>query len=61
MFIDQQFRGRQYSIAASLVFFLSGEVLKWQFPALAASEKLSQLVAILCPKSFPSALELIRR
>jgi len=34
-------------LSASLLFALSGELLKWQFPAYAAGEKFSALLAAL--------------
>jgi hypothetical protein len=48
-------------MAASLLVLLSGELLKWQFPAMAAGEKLASLVSALKVKIPQSALVLIRR
>jgi hypothetical protein len=41
VFLYDPFRGRLLYIPASLLFFLSGELLKRQRPVLAASEKLA--------------------
>jgi hypothetical protein len=54
-------RGELASMAASLLVLLSGELLKWQFPAVAAGEKLTSLVSALNVKIPQSALALIRR
>jgi hypothetical protein len=54
-------RGELASMAASLLVLLSGELLKWQFPAVAAGEKLASLVSTLNVKIPQSALALIRR
>jgi len=35
------FRGRLIATSVSLIFLLSYEILKWQFPASAACEKLA--------------------
>ena len=48
-------------MAASLLVLLSGELLKWQFPAVAAGEKMAALVSALNAKIPQSALALIRR
>jgi hypothetical protein len=48
-------------MAASLLVLLSGELLKWQFPATAAGEKLASLVSALNIKIPPHAMALIRR
>ncbi|HEV8076474.1 MAG TPA: hypothetical protein VGP66_11525 [Candidatus Acidoferrum sp.] len=48
-------------MAASLLVLLSGELLKWQFPAMAAGEKLASLVSALNGKILQSDLALIRR
>jgi hypothetical protein len=48
-------------MAASLLVFLPGELLKWQFPAMAAGEKLASLASALRMKIPHSAFELIRR
>jgi hypothetical protein len=48
-------------MAASLLVLLSGELLKWQFPAVAAGEKLASLASILRTMIPHSALALIRR
>ena len=45
MLVDQQFRGGLFFFSAPLLLFLSSELLKWQFPALAASEKLAALAS----------------
>jgi hypothetical protein len=39
--------GRLFSSAASLLVLFSEEALKWQFPAVAAGEKLASLAASL--------------
>jgi hypothetical protein len=54
-------RGELSAMAASLLVLLSGEVLKWQFPALAAGEKLASLVSALNLKIPQFAMALIRR
>jgi hypothetical protein len=48
-------------MTASLLVPLSGELLKWQFPAMAAGEKLASLLTVLNVKIPESALALIRR
>jgi hypothetical protein len=48
-------------MAASLLVFLSGELLKWQFPAVAAGEKLSSLATALRTMIPQSTWALIRR
>ncbi len=40
-------RGKLFSMAASLLLYVSREVLQWQFPAQAAGEKVVWLAAIL--------------
>jgi len=54
-------RGELSCMAASLLVLLSGELLKWQFPAMAAGEKLASLANTLRMMIPSSALELIRR
>jgi hypothetical protein len=54
-------RGELSAMAASLLVLLSGELLKWQFPAVAAGEKLAALVSALHVKIPQSDLALIRR
>jgi hypothetical protein len=54
-------RGELSAMAASLLVLLSGELLKWQFPALAAGEKLASLVSALNLKIPLFAMALIRR
>jgi hypothetical protein len=54
-------RGELSVMAASLLVLLSGELLKWQFPAMAAGEKLAALVSALNVKIPQSDLALIRR
>lgn len=49
-------RGELSAMAASLLVLLSGELLKWQFPAVAAGEKLASLVSALHGKIPQSAL-----
>jgi len=49
-------RGELCAMAASLLVLLSGELLKWQFPAVAAGEKLASLVSALHGKIPQSAL-----
>ncbi|HWY05264.1 MAG TPA: hypothetical protein VNY24_00280 [Candidatus Acidoferrales bacterium] len=48
-------------MAASLLVLLSGELLKWQFPALATGEKLASLATALRKVIPVPACELIRR
>jgi hypothetical protein len=48
-------------MAASLLVLLSGELLKWQFPAMAAGEKLASIATALKMKIPQFALALIRR
>jgi len=54
-------RGELSAMAASLLVLLSGELLKWQFPAWAAGEKLASLVSALNLKIPQFAMALIRR
>jgi len=54
-------RGELSAMAASLLVLLSGELLKWQFPAVAAGEKLASLASALNGKIPQSDLALIRR
>jgi len=54
-------RGRLFSRTASLLVLFSQEALKWQFPALAAGEKLAVLAAALRRLLPQSALALIHR
>jgi hypothetical protein len=54
-------RGELSAMAASLLVLLSGELLKWQFPAVAAGEKLASLVSTLKLKIPQFAMALIRR
>jgi hypothetical protein len=54
-------RGELSAMTASFLVLLSGELLKWQFPAMAAGEKLASLVSALKVKIPQSALVLIRR
>jgi len=61
VYANEHFRGKLFSISASLLFFLSGELLKWQFPVVAAGEKLALLAALFRSAFLPSALQLIRR
>jgi len=58
---DVHFRGKLCSISASLVLFLSGELLKWQFPAVAAGEKLAVLADLLRAQFPHAALQSFRR
>jgi hypothetical protein len=55
------FRGKLCSIPASLLLFLSGELLKWQFPAVAAGEKLAVLAGLLRAQFPQAALQSFRR
>jgi hypothetical protein len=48
-------------MAASLLVLLSGELLKWQFPAVAAGEKLASVVSALRVVVPHSVCDLIRR
>jgi hypothetical protein len=52
--------GRLLTISASLLFLLSNEVLKWQFPIDAASEKLA-IVVLGVRSVFGSAVPLLVR
>jgi len=54
-------RGELSAMAASLLVLLSRELLKWQFPAVAAGEKLATLASALNKKIPQSAFALIRR
>jgi len=54
-------RGELSLVAASLLVFLSVELWKWQFPAMAAGEKLASIVTALRLKIPPSCSALIRR
>ncbi len=54
-------RGELSAMAASLLVLLSGELLKWQFPAMAAGENVASLAAALRTMIPHSALALIRR
>ena len=54
-------RGELSLVAASLLVFLSVELWKWQFPAMAAGEKLASLASALNVKILRSDLALIRR
>jgi len=48
-------------MAASLLVLLSGELLKWQFPAVAAGEKLASLLSALNMKIPQPASAFVRR
>ncbi len=61
MHFNDRFRGRLFDIVASLLFFLCGEILKWQFPLYAASEKLADLSLALRSAFFPPASRSIIR
>lgn len=61
MRLSQHFQGRLLHLPASLLLFLSEEVLKWQFPIFAAGEKLAQLVALLRGAFLSSDPQLSRR
>lgn len=58
---DLHFRGKLCSIPASLLLLLSGELLKWQFPAVAVGEKLAVLAGLLRAQFPQSALQSFRR
>jgi len=49
-------RGELSAMAASLLVLLSGELLKWQFPAVAAGEMFASLVSALHVKIPQSTL-----
>jgi hypothetical protein len=49
------FRGGLLSLSVSLLFFLSSELLKWQFPAQAAGQAVSMIVAALRSALLPAA------
>ena len=61
MYVNDHFRGRLFSASASLLFFISDKVMKWQFPALAAAEALSHLAIALRSIFLPGAPQLFRR
>ena len=54
-------RGELSAMTASLLVLLSRELLKWQFPAMAAGEKLASVASALRMKIPPSVYELVRR
>jgi hypothetical protein len=54
-------RGKLLLSAASLVLFLSGEILKWQFPATAAAEKLASLANLLRAYFFRPIPQIVHR
>jgi len=58
---NDPFRGRLFYIPASLLFFLSAELLKWQCPVLAASEELALSSAHLRSIFLTYAPQLLRR
>ena len=57
----EQLRGKLFSEAASLAFSFSVEFLKWQYPVIAAAEKLALLAAALHITSLPSSSQPVRR
>ena len=61
MLYNHYFRGRLFVISASLLFFVSREILKWQYPINAAGEKLASLVAALRSVFLPASLHAARR
>jgi hypothetical protein len=61
VYASVHFRGKLFSAAASLLVFLSGELLKWQFPVAAAGEKLALFAAVVRPAALSSATQLSRR
>ncbi len=61
MHVNDPFRGRLFTAPASLLFFVSSEFLKWQFPALAAAGALSHVATALRSIFLPSAAQLFRR
>jgi hypothetical protein len=54
-------RGELSLVAASLLVLLSVELWKWQFPAMAAGEKLAWVITALRMKILLSCSALIRR
>ena len=60
MAVNLHFRGKLCSVPASLLF-VSGELLKWQFPAAAAGEKFALLAGLLRAFFPRPALQAIRR
>lgn len=54
-------RGKLSAMAASLLLLFSTEALLWQFPAVAAGEKLASLALALRHLLPQSAFALIRR
>jgi hypothetical protein len=59
--LNNRLLGRLDWISASLLFFLSNEVLKWQFPVHAAGEKLAILAGALRSALWPASLHTTRR
>jgi len=58
---NHHFRGKLFSVPASLLFFLSGELLKWQGPVLAAREKVALVSAHVRAIPMTSAAQFLRR
>jgi hypothetical protein len=58
---NESVRGRLAIVSASLVFSLSNEILKWQFPANAVAEKITFLRAALRSMFLSVSPQLIRR
>jgi hypothetical protein len=58
---NRYFRGRLFSVSASLLYFFSGELLKWQFPVLAVGEALGRAAAVVRCTFSTSAPQLMRR
>ena len=61
MYANHHFRERLDSRSASLLYFFSGELLKWQFPAVALSQAAAHLSAIARYFFTASPPELSRR
>jgi len=59
--LNNHFPGRLLWISASLLFFLSNEVAKWQFPIHAASEKLALLASAVRSSFWTTAVDAARR
>jgi hypothetical protein len=61
VYTNDCFRGRLVSIAASLLFSFSHEILKWQFPVNAAVEKFVVLAAGVRPTLQSAFFQFARR
>jgi hypothetical protein len=59
--VNRHLRGGLCSAPASLLLTIACELLKWQFPVLALSEKLTLLAAYFRTTSSVPALLIVRR